>query len=185
MKAPFPWLCFHISVVSSVMTTEQRFWAKVYKTDSCWLWTASLRNKGYGAFSYHRDGLLIQDRAHRYSWMIHKGTIPDGKWVLHNCPDGDNPACVNPAHLFIGDAQSNVADMIAKGRQSAHQDWNAGMFSPGIAHPNARLSDDEVLLIRQHRKEGWSFGRISRDHGISIGHAFRLVNGTARKELTR
>jgi hypothetical protein len=188
LKSPFPWFSFlrslgYDKVVG--MTTEQRFWAKVQKTVTCWLWTASTRDKGYGAFAYHRDGKFIQDRAHRYSWEIHKGPIPEGQWVLHNCPGGDNPACVNPAHLFLGNAQINVTDMINKGRRVLARDKVNGKYPRGVNHHNARLTDEEIATIRQHRSEGWSFGKISKEHGIAIGYAFRVVNGTARKVVTR
>jgi hypothetical protein len=54
--------------------------------------------------------------AHRFAWEIAKGPIPDGLGVLHNCPGGDNPACVNVAHLWLGTQAENMADMAAKGR---------------------------------------------------------------------
>jgi hypothetical protein len=169
------------------MTTEQRFWAKVRKTASCWIWTASKRSKGYGAFAYTRGGRLVQSRAHRYSWEIHKGAIPDGLCVLHNCPSGDNPACVNPCHLFLGTRADNNADMISKQRHvpGGQRQGVEYKYRRGEAHPNARLSKQEISEIRKHRSEGWSFRTISREHGISIGYAFRVVNGIARKDVQR
>ena len=168
----FPWLCYHGS-----MTIEQRFWAKVRKTASCWIWTASKRNKGYGAFAYTRDGKMIHDRAHRYSWEIHNRPIPDGLFVLHNCPGGDNPACVNPAHLFLGTKAVNNADTIAKGRYNhSRLKGDQSNYPRGEKHPNARLTAEDIIGIRSARAGGESFGSISRRTGLSVGYVFRVVN---------
>ena len=93
-----------------------RFWAKVRKTDWCWIWTEGRDGKGYGRM--WADGKTM--RTHRLSWMINRGDIPIGKHVLHNCkPLADNPACVNPAHLWLGTNADNVRDKVEKGR-TAH-----------------------------------------------------------------
>jgi hypothetical protein len=94
---------------------EQRFWEKVDRRgpDQCWLWTAALTGNGYGVIRL--DTHLPRVQAHRASWMLSNGPIPDGLWVLHRC---DTPRCVNPAHLFLGTRADNVQDMIAKGRQN-------------------------------------------------------------------
>jgi len=92
-------------------TSEERFWTKVQKTDSCWLWLGSRTSaKGYGQFIANGRRYL----ASRYSWELHNGQpIPDGLIVCHHC---DNPQCVNPAHLFTGTYQDNMDDRGAKGR---------------------------------------------------------------------
>lgn len=101
-------------------TLRERFWSKVDRAGpahpqlgtACWTWVGSKSEKGYGRLSAgkHRASPL---RAHRVSWELHKGPIPDKMFVLHNC---DNPTCVNPDHLFIGTARDNTRDMVRKGR---------------------------------------------------------------------
>ena len=82
--------------------TVERFWSKVNKTESCWLWMASTVWNGYGRF---RVGSTLQ-RAHRISWELYNGPIPDGLSILHSC---DTPACVRPDHLFLGTQEDNPA----------------------------------------------------------------------------
>jgi hypothetical protein len=126
-----------------------RFWQKVEKTDGCWNWTAGTSEKGYGLFSVNNRN----QRAHRVSYAMANGPIPDGMQVLHDC---DNPRCVNPKHLFLGTNADNMADKVAKGRQ-AH-------FCPGRGEsaPNARLTESQVLAIRAssgtHREVAEKFG---------------------------
>jgi hypothetical protein len=91
---------------------KERFWSKVDKSgggNTCWAWLAATTRGGYGNFSI--DGK--PRRAHRVVWEIVNGKIPDGLDCLHTC---DNPPCVNPAHLFLGTKNDNMADMRAKGR---------------------------------------------------------------------
>lgn len=77
----------------------------------CWKWAGSTVNGGYGMINAGRGAGNIL--AHRASYAIHVGEIPDGMLVLHRC---DNPSCVNPKHLFLGDHNDNMKDMARKGR---------------------------------------------------------------------
>jgi len=94
----------------------ERFWSKVDKTSSphgCWLWIAGKCPQGYGAFFFRGQNV----RAPRFSWVISSGPIlPDKPWILHNCPGGDNPTCINPDHLWCGTFLDNDTDMRRKGR---------------------------------------------------------------------
>ena len=93
---------------------EDRFWDKVlrYREDECWAWIGAKNEKGYGIIGRGPSSSGV-DRAHRVSWFIHFGPIPDGLVVCHKC---DNPECTNPKHLFLGTLIDNNADMKAKGR---------------------------------------------------------------------
>lgn len=93
--------------------SQERFWKKVeiIPFHECWEWTAAKNEKGYGVFGVKKN----TDKAHRIAWKLLGRTIPPGKFLCHHC---DNPACVNPNHLFIGTNLDNVIDMIRKGRNS-------------------------------------------------------------------
>jgi len=91
------------------LSVKERFFEKVNKTNSCWLWTGALTSRGYGSFGV--EGKVTS--AHRYSYQIHIGKIPKGLIICHSC---DVPACVNPEHLWAGTTSDNMKDMVAKNR---------------------------------------------------------------------
>lgn len=89
-------------------TVEKRFFSKVDKTETCWLWTGH-KTLGYGKIAMGRGNLMW---AHRVSYVLHKGEIPEGKLIMHSC---DNPPCVNPAHLELGNYSENLIDAYKRG----------------------------------------------------------------------
>lgn len=92
----------------------ERFWAKVNKTDTCWLWTGALDSFGYGRiFKPGRKQSYVT--AHRYSAMLHFGMFDRRLLALHHC---DNPSCVNPDHLYVGTSLDNNRDMVSRGRNA-------------------------------------------------------------------
>jgi len=102
--------------------------------DACWPWLASTA-KGYGQI---KDGVRMR-KAHRVAYALAHGAAPSELFVCHRC---DNPKCVNPAHLFLGTNSDNQLDSSAKGRHGAIK---------GEAHVNAKLSNDDVAIIKSLR----------------------------------
>lgn len=133
------------------MNDAARFWEKVEKTDTCWLWRSSLNNKGYGQF--HVGSFSQHVLAHRFSWALAHGEVPTGSIVMHTC---DMPACVRPDHLRIGTQGDNQRDMAAKGR--------AGHL--GVRSPNAKLDDQKVREIRALHAIGTSIAELARRYGV-------------------
>lgn len=139
------------------MTPQERFWKKVHKTDGCWLWTASRFTNGYGQFTVSSPK---KSPAHRYSWVLENGPIPEGLYVLHRC---DNPICVKPAHLFLGTQQDNMDDMVKKGRQST-------LSSPGAMNPHSKLSWEQVQSIRrEYIPKIITMKMLGRKYGVALG----------------
>ena len=113
-----------------IASVEGRLLSKVQKTETCWLWLADKVTGGYGRIKVGR-GLKL---AHRVSYELFVGKIPNGMQVLHSC---DNPPCVNPKHLFLGNDRINVDDKIRKKRHCF-----------GENHPKAKITEKDVFLIR-------------------------------------
>jgi hypothetical protein len=88
------------------------------RDDGCWEWTGSRDRKGYG----HCMLRGYKTNAHRVSWIVRNGQIPPGLFVLHKC---DNPPCINPDHLFLGDVLANAKDMTSKSRQARGRDQHS------------------------------------------------------------
>lgn len=131
----------HQFKVRTILPPEERFWPKVDKRgpNECWPWLASNDQHGYGAFW---TGEYLT-KAHRFSYSLANGSIPDGIDILHRC---DNPSCCNPDHLFAGTAKDNVDDMISKGRESKPPRNRVD----GERNGHAQYTDAQV---RQFRKE--------------------------------
>ena len=87
---------------------EERFWNKVKKTDTCWLWKATKTAYGYGQLG----GNGKRKYAHRVSYEMAYGKIPKGMLILHQC---DIKACVNPSHLKLGNHSQNLIEAYARG----------------------------------------------------------------------
>lgn len=145
-----------------------RFWDKVdqpYVGHGCWQWLAGKDKDGYGnlALPGRRGGSI---RAHRFSWVLHYGSIPEGMLVLHKC---DNPSCVNPVHLFLGTYHDNYHDMKTKKR------WRPGGCRPGEDHPLAKLCEKDVKRIRSSKLSGPELAR-------QLGVRKQTISSVRRKE---
>lgn len=133
---------------------EERFWRNVepmMDDRGCWEWLGPRASSGYGGIGIREN---VRFKAHRVSWEIHFGTIPQGAGyhgicVCHKC---DNRTCVNPDHLFLGTHQDNVRDMYAKGRAGRRE------------YPERCLRNHEpnwALRPQKGKKSG--FHRVCRD----------------------
>lgn len=127
-----------------------RFWKRVEKTETCWLWTGKPTHNGYGQFWHH--GVFA---CHRVSYEEHFGPIPDDKFVLHRC---DVKLCVRPDHLHLGTHKDNVDD--------------ARLNNIALGRP----VEISRKLVADMRKQGLNFRQISAELGCSISTAYRASN---------
>jgi hypothetical protein len=149
-------------------TLEERFWPKVQKTDTCWLWTGGNLSDGYGRiYTYFRDKKPVLELAHRVAWQLTNGPIPEGIDVLHRC---DNPSCVRPDHLFLGTLLDNAVDRENKGR-------GGGKKIQGENHYKVELSQKDVRSIVDLLASGNGVREISRQFGINSGTITCIKNG--------
>lgn len=153
----------------------ERFWNKVDQSrgpDACWPWQGTrlaLPDFDYGVLSLHGKNV----RAHRVSYMLAYGAIPDDIFVLHSC---DVPHCVNPAHLFLGTPLDNMQDKVAKHR---HTHGEHSHF--------AKLTESEVLTIieqLQHDSSKGRHSRIAKQYGVRPRTISAIEHRRAWKHLT-
>lgn len=145
----------------SKLSIEDRFWQKVDKKDDngCWNWVGAINGNGYGCFGINKK--LIG--SHRFSYQIHFGEIPDGMLICHHC---DNPLCINPKHLFLGTSKDNSQDAVMKGRTNHSEN-----------HPKAKLSNNDVILIRKMYTQGVPRIELSALFGVMRPEIYKLLNG--------
>lgn len=141
----------------------------------CWLWDGAVfvrkdRRIPYGKAVVGRK----QMAAHRRSWQLFRGEIPAGLYVCHKC---DIPLCVNPDHLFLGTQFDNMADMIAKGRDTNKRATLRAQRS-GDGCPTRKLSSADVREIRKLATPGTlSHRSIGAQFGVSQTQISRIIRG--------
>ena len=158
-------------------SVEQRFWEKVNKDGPmcerlgtrCWVWIGAIASHGYGTITTKRR----HSYAHRVSWELSSGKIPDGLCVLHKC---DNPPCIRPDHLFLGTGKDNTADMINKGR--------AVFNPPGERSSNHKLTKADVIAMRERYARGdIAIADLARLSGVERSTASSAINRKSWKSV--
>lgn len=129
----------------------------------CWEWQAGLASGGYGLFCYRNQN----QRAHRVSYQVWVGPIPEGMVVRHGC---DNPRCVNPNHLSVGTMKDNMADREARGRRDVR----------GEQIGTAKLTEGDVLEIRA---SSLSLRALSEKYGIDKSNVWLVRSGRSWKHV--
>lgn len=152
-----------------------RMVSKRKRKGGCWLWMGTCTPGGYGSFGRGRkeDG---KEMAHRFSWMIHKGPIPNGLFVLHKC---DTTKCVNPKHLFLGTQADNVRDAKLKGRMASGKRWHAAKRATcqGSRHGMSKLREKDIPKIRKLHAGGMSMTSIAVKFRVTRKNISNIVNG--------
>ena len=145
-----------------IKTTEERFIDKYEIMDTgCWEWTGSKLPKGYGLLGMKDpDGKWRPKGAHRISYILYKGPIPEGMEVCHEC---DNPSCVNPNHLWLGTGKQNAEDMVEKGRSTK-----------GERNPSSKLTVEQVEAIKIDTRV---HDQIAPDYGVSRSLISQIKRG--------
>lgn len=145
---------------------EERFWEKVHKTDSCWLWTGATTPAGYGRFD--------DDYAHRFALKLAYGPLERGVQGLHKC---DNPPCVrvHSDHVFPGTQHDNLIDMSSKARGFWQQ--HPERARRGSNHPMAKLTELVVSDIFRFHFEGFTGKWIATKVGVSPNTISRVLQG--------
>lgn len=147
-----------------------RFFANVpdeLDENGCLLWLGGRMGGGYGQIWAHGRTYA----AHRFAYEQFVGPIPRGMNVCHRC---DNPACVNPGHLWLGTQKENLADAFAKGRRR---------FAAGEKAARAKLTAEDVRSIRLQVREGRRQDALAKEFGVTGGCISHVVTGRTWRHL--
>lgn len=150
-----------------------RFWASVAPgpPDECWEWAGRRDRSGYGVLSIGPRGAVEPWKAHRLSWELHRGPIPDGLVIRHQC---GNRCCVNPHHLIPGTQVQNIADTMQMER-----------VPRGEGHWNGKLTKGAVADIRAGYVAGATRKALAEIHAVGEGAIASVLDGTTWQHVTR
>jgi hypothetical protein len=151
---------------------NETFWERVNTgaPHTCWYWTGLLSPTGYGRVQMHGHA---SRQAHRVAWELVNGPIPDGLHVCHTC---DTPACVNPAHLFLGAHADNMHDMRDKGRRKGKH--------RGSAHARTHLTERDIQIIRVLAGIGCTHKEIAERYAVKEPAVWKIVHRKAWQHVT-
>jgi hypothetical protein len=135
----------------------------------CWIFNGATNDFGYGIVGTGARG-MPNDRAHRITYKHFRGDIPKGMFVCHEC---DVPSCCNPDHLFLGNNQDNVDDMMSKGRGSKPP---RNPHVVGSSHPLSKLTEEQASQIRMLYSTGALQKEIAKVFGIARQTVSKVVN---------
>lgn len=149
-----------ISMAKYGLPLETRFWMKVDKKgeDECWNWIPSPTPDGYGNLCVRSGKEKKFIYAHRYSYELHNGLIPEGLCVCHTC---DNRRCCNPKHFFLGTKKDNNLDAKRKGRMYVGGGWNKELSN------GSKLTIDQVKEIKIMLANGVKSSIIAKMFSVS------------------
>ena len=152
---------------------------RIDPSTNCWVWQKG-KSGAYGAI-WLRESKCFE-KAHRFSYEQFIGPIPEGLEVLHNCePYPDNPLCVNPDHLWVGNQKDNVADMIAKGRNNTNHN---GVFKSGSAHRNSIMTEEQVIEMRELYSTGYvTLGILAIYYGLKAQTVSDIVRRASWRHI--
>lgn len=142
-----------------------RFMSKFDKGDGCWEWKSTLNPSGYGMFHVNEFGTDVP--AHRVSFMIFRGEIPEGMDVCHHC---DNPKCVNPTHFFTGTNLDNINDARTKGRLKLRG-------HKGHLHPRSKLLPSDIAYIRSFETLRGVRKGLAEKYGLCTSTINKIFHG--------
>jgi HNH endonuclease len=152
---------------------EERLFSKYAKNENgCWIFAGYKDKKGYGHIGIAAEGSdKKRVRAHRLSYSLFVGEIPDGMMICHRC---DTPSCINPDHLFVGTAQDNTDDMFSKNR------WKGG-FEKGVRPAVTKFTEQDILRMKELYQSGVKQVDIAKEYRTSQGHISNIILGRAWK----
>ena len=158
----------------------ERFWSRVAKRgrEDCWIWQGTTNRSGYGLMAVGSRKPYRIIRAHRIAYLLDHGKDPGSLLVCHTC---DNPPCVNPFHLWLGDIGANIRDAATKGRIQSGDDHHSRRHpensARGERQGRSKLKEGDIVAIRSLHETGhWSYPELAAKFGVDKAHICLIVH---------